>query len=159
KGRAKNRFAQLYDRTEMHSVPREGLSKATIDRFLQRVDEYSDDEEFAYHLRIPNDLETLRNYFSQMSMVDAGVGRILDALGRNDLSQDTLVIYTADHGFSLGHNGFWGHGQSTWPANAHRAAFSIPLLIAQEDRIDPSQVCATLTSQLDLFATLLDYIG
>ncbi len=159
KGRAKNRFAQLYDRTEMHSVPREGLSKATIDRFLQRLDEYSDDEEFAYHLRIPNDLETLRNYFSQMSMVDAGVGRILDALRRNDLSEDTLVVYTADHGFSLGHNGFWGHGQSTWPANAHRAAFSIPLLVARDGHIEPSRTCSTLTSQLDLFATLLDYVG
>ena len=159
KGPAHNRFAHLYDQTEMRSVPREGLSKETIDRFLQRLDEYTTAGDFAYHLRIPNDLETLRNYYSQMSMVDDGVGRILEALGRNGLSDDTLVVYTADHGFSLGHNGFWGHGQATWPSNAHHAAFNIPLLVARHGYIEPAQTCPALTSQLDLFATLLDYIG
>ncbi len=160
KGPANNRFAHLYEDTEMRSLPREGLSREAIVRFVQRIkDEYRDDENYGYHLRMPNDLETLRNYFSQMSIVDDGVGQILEALNRNDLEEDTLVIYTADHGFSLGHNGFWGHGQATWPANTHRAAFSVPLLIAHAGQIEPAQICGELTSQLDLFATLLDYIG
>jgi arylsulfatase A-like enzyme len=159
KGPADNRFAHLYDETEMYSVPREGLSKETIDRFMRRTHEYTREADYAYHLRIPNDLETLRNYFSQMSMVDDGVGRVVDALRRNDLSENTLVVYTADHGYSLGHNGFWGHGQSTWPSNMHHAAFNIPLIVARRDHIEAAQVRGDLTSQLDLFATLLDYIG
>jgi len=94
-----------------------------------------------------------------MSMVDDGVGRVLAALDGQGLSQETLVIFTADHGFSLGHNGFWGHGQATWPANAHRAAFSIPLLMRQPGRIQPLQSSSLMVSQIDLFATLLDYAG
>jgi arylsulfatase A-like enzyme len=83
----------------------------------------------------------------------------MQALEGNDLDEETLVIYTADHGYSLGHNGFWGHGQATWPANMHRAAFNVPLIASRPAHIEPAQKCDELVSQLDLFATLLDYIG
>jgi arylsulfatase A-like enzyme len=101
----------------------------------------------------------LRNYFSQVTMVDDGVGRVLETLQQQGLDEHTLVIYTADHGFSLGHHGFWGHGQATWPANAHRAAYSVPLLVRHTGQIAPVQVSNRLVSQIDLFATILDYVG
>ena len=50
------------------------------------------------------------NPTSLAEMIDHSVGRIVGALDRMGLSDDTIVIYTADHGFSLGHNGVWGHG-------------------------------------------------
>ena len=46
------------------------------------------------------------------------------------MTRDTIVIYTADHGFSLGHNGIWGHGAAAFPASAHRHSYHIPLIIA-----------------------------
>ena len=75
------------------------------------------------------------------------------------LDEDTLVIYTCDHGFSLGHNGYWGHGQATWPANAHRASYHIPLLVRHTGKIAAQQINERMISQIDLFATLLDYAG
>ena len=159
RGPARNRFARLYDDTEMRSIPREGLSDKSVARFLMRHKESSAAIDYSAHLRIPNDLPSLRNYFSQMTMVDDGVGQVLDALQEQGLGEDTLVIYTADHGFSLGHNGFWGHGQATWPANAHRAAYHIPLLVRHTGHIAPSQATQMLASQIDLFATILDYLG
>ena len=143
----------------MKSVPREGVSEKAITRFLLRRYATGGGIDYSAHLRMPNDLTTLRNYFSQMTMVDDGVGRVLDALQQQDLDEDTLVIYTADHGFSLGHNGYWGHGQATWPANAHRASYHIPLLLRQTGKIAAQQINERMISQIDLFATLLDYAG
>ncbi len=138
-GRARNRFAGLYDQCEMKSIPREGVSKQAIDRFLLRRYATGGGIDYSAHLRMPNDLTTLRNYFSQMTMVDDGVGRVLEALNAQGLDENTLVIYTCDHGFSLGHNGYWGHGQATWPANAHRASYHIPLLMRHSGQIDAGQ--------------------
>jgi len=156
-GRACNRFAGLYDQCEMKSIPREGVSKQAIERFLLRRYATGGGIDYSAHLQMPNDLTTLRNYFSQMTMVDDGVGRVLGALNAQGLDEDTLVIYTCDHGFSLGHNGYWGHGQATWPANAHRASYHIPLLIRHTGQIAAQQQNKRMISQIDLFETILQY--
>ncbi len=159
KGPAKNRFASRYQDCPMNSVPREGVSSAVIERFLMRQGLSGGGLDYSAVLQIQNDLPTLRNYFSQMSLVDDGVGQVMAALQRNGLERDTLVIYTCDHGFSLGHNGFWGHGQATWPSNTHRTAYNIPLLMRQPDHISPLQQSDLMVSQIDLFPTILDYTG
>lgn len=158
-GPARNRFAGLYDQCEMNSIPREGVSKHAIERFLLRRYATGGGIDYSAHLRMPNDLTTLRNYFSQMTMVDDGVGQVLETLHDQGLDEDTLVIYTCDHGFSLGHNGYWGHGQATWPANAHRASYHIPLLIRHNGEIGVGQKSERMISQIDLFATILEYAG
>jgi arylsulfatase A-like enzyme len=159
KGAARNRFARLYERTAMTAIPREGLSAASIKRYDLKKDMSGGGIDYSAELQTPNDLTSLRNYFSQMSMVDDGVGQVLATLQQQGLAENTLVIYTCDHGFSLGHNGFWGHGHATWPSNTHRAAFSIPLLVRHSGEIAPLQVSELMVSQIDLFATILDYVG
>ena len=110
-------------------------------------------EQFKGPLLLPNNVEALRNFFSQVSLIDHGVGRILQTLDRLGLDDNTIVIYTADHGFSLGHNGIWGHGAAAFPASAHRASYHIPLIVAGgETRAGATH--AGLVSQLDLFPTL-----
>ena len=158
KGRARNRFRDAYDKTDMNSIPREGLHENAIARFLRKASDSVGGIDHSSELRIPNDLETLRNYFSEMSMVDDGVGRVLAALKRLGLYDDTLIIYTTDHGFSLGHHGIWGHSQATLPAHAHRQSFSIPLMFRHGDQI-PVRREAVHVSQIDLFATLLEFAG
>jgi len=158
KGRAKNRFRDHYDSVDMHSIPREGLHENAIVRFLRKASDSVGGIDHSSELRIPNDLDTLRNYYSEMAMVDDGVGRILSALKRLNHYDDTLIIYTADHGFSLGHHGIWGHSQATLPSNAHRATFSIPLIIRHGDQI-PGGQAETLTSQIDLFPSVLELAG
>lgn len=157
RGEPKNRFADLYRDCPATSVPRVGISREAIEHYVVKREASGGGLDFSAALMQMNDLPTLRNYFSQMSLVDDGVGQVMAALDRNGLDQDTLVIYTCDHGFSLGSNGFWGHGISTWPANTHRAAFQIPLLIRHTEQIAPNQESAELISQIDLFPTLLDY--
>lgn len=157
-GRAENEFAALYDEADMHSIPREGLNSAVLDRFGLRVAEGGVREQFKGPLLLPNNVISLRNYFSQVSLIDHGVGRILSALERLKLDSNTLVIYTADHGFSLGHNGIWGHGAASFPASAHRPSYHIPLIVAGADTVSATRH-TDFTSQIDLFPTLTALVG
>ena len=161
KGESRNQFARLYDETRFDSVPREGLSRELVDWILVRQREMPDDEPGFYRQLacIPNDLPTLRNYYSQMSLVDDGVGRVLDALRRCRLLENTLVVYTSDHGMSLGEHGFWGHGEDTWPSNMHRQANHIPLIVKPPGSEEGPRVEDALVGTTDIFATIRDYAG
>ncbi len=161
KGEPNNRFAELYRSTPFNSVPREGVSEALVDWLLVRHDKLpKKGRDYVEEMvRILNDLPTLRNYYSQMSMVDDGVGKVLAALDRTGLGEDTLVIYTSDHGMSLGEHGFWGHGEDTWPSNTHREANNIPLIIRPPGNAVAGRVQDQLVGTTDLFATILDYAG
>jgi arylsulfatase A-like enzyme len=151
------RYSDLYDDCPMLSVPREGLSKGSVDAFLMRQKYSGGGLDYSMTLRAPNDLPTLRNYYSQISMVDDGVGQIMAALERLGIAEDTMLVFTSDHGLSVGQHGFWGHGEATFPANLHRAAHSVPLLIRHGSSVDAGQRCATMVSNMDVFSTLLDY--
>lgn len=159
KGPATNQFWQLYADKPMNSVPREGINKKAIELYdLQKNLSGPGGPDFSSLLQIPNDLISLRNYYSQMSLIDHGVGMVMNALNKNGLDKNTLVIFTADHGFSLGHHGFWGHGQATWPSNAFRIAYNIPLLIWAPTSIDSGRVSKKFVSSADLYATILDFL-
>lgn len=56
--------------------------------------------------------------------MDEQIGRILDALEKNGLTEDTIVIFTADNGMSMGHHGMWENG--TWElANIIRSSLDL----------------------------------
>ena len=158
-GEGRNRFYARYKDSPMHTVPREGLSREAILRYDLKKDMSGGGIDYSAELTTPNDLPSLRNYYSQMSMVDDGVGQVMAALQQEGIEEETLLIFTTDHGFSLGSHGFWGHGQATWPANTHGCAFHIPLLIRQPGTIPPLQSSDRMVSQIDLFATILDAAG
>jgi len=161
KGPPNNRHADRYMDCPMESVPREGLSRELIDWIAVRLEKLPGEEEEFYKslAQLPNDLPTLRNYYSQMSIIDDGVGRVLAALESHGMTEETLVIYTADHGMSLGQHGFWGHGEDTWPSNMHREAHNIPLIMSRPDTIAPGQRIDSLVGTTDVFATVLDHVG
>lgn len=158
KGRSQTEFADLYDDADMHSIPREGLSSDVIERFGLRVAQGGVREQFKGPLLLPNNITSLRNYFAQISLIDHSVGRVLAALERLGLEEDTLVVFSADHGFSLGHNGVWGHGAAAFPASGHRPSYHIPLIISGAG-VAQNTVSDALVSQIDLFPTLAGLAG
>ena len=117
------------------------------------------DLDFSMLMRAPNDLATLRNYYSQVSMVDDGVGKIMQSLASLGIEEDTLLIFTTDHGLSVGQHGFWGHGGSTFPSNLHRAAHSIPLIVRQKGVTAEGDVSKLMVSNMDLYSTILEHTG
>jgi arylsulfatase A-like enzyme len=108
---------------------------------------------------MPNNLFYMRQYYSQVSMIDDGVGKVIAKLEEKGVLGDTLVIYTADHGLSNGQHGFWGHGEDTWPSNMHRSANNIPLIISHPDFKEPGRQVENLVGTSDIFATVLDIAG
>ena len=156
KGRAKNQFAELYDDCELNSVPREGINKRVIDRYSSRVLESGGNlpEQFSGPLLLPNNKESLKNYFSQTSLIDFGIGKIVNELKTLEMFDNTIIIYTSDHGFSLGNHGIWGHGMAAWPSSIHRPSFNIPLIFSGPGV--NKGISNSLVSQLDLGNTILD---
>jgi arylsulfatase A-like enzyme len=92
-------------------------------------------------------------YGAKLSMIDAWVGRVLDALDRNRLWDTTAVFLCTDHGHYLGEKDVWGK-----PAvPIYEPLGHIPLLVAWPGAT-PRQIPA-LTTNVDLCATWLDLFG
>ena len=140
----------------MNSVPRESLSREAIKNYDMVKSQSGKGMDYSMLLRAPNDLDTLRNYYAQISMVDDGVGEIISTLDDLSLMDDTLFIFTADHGLSVGQHGFWGHGAATFPSNLHKAAHSVPMIIRNGDETKIGQRSDLMVSNMDIFSTILD---
>jgi arylsulfatase A-like enzyme len=110
------------------------------------------------YVRMQNDPATRANIAAQNAMVDYGVGVIMEALERNGLEEDTLVIYLSDHGFPFGHHGLWGAG-TTYPTVLYEQNVNIPYMIRHTGSIEPNRVPDVLASEYDVFPTILDYLG
>jgi arylsulfatase A-like enzyme len=92
-------------------------------------------------------------YGGKLTMIDHWFGRLLAAIDRHQLWEDTLVIVCTDHGHYLGENDLWGK-----PAvPVQRTLGHIPLLVAAPG-LAAGDIDA-LTTSVDLFATLADLFG
>lgn len=99
--------------------------------------------------------EYLRCYAAQVTMMDACVGRILDALDELGLADKTLVVFTSDHGNMLGQHGLMDKTLGTFYDDLMR----VPLLLRLPGVIPSGAVSDALVSSVDLPPTFLDYAG
>ena len=102
--------------------------------------------------------EALAQYYASVSMIDEGVGQILDELRAQQASDDTLIVYTSDHGLNMGHHGLWGKGNGSQPLNMLDESIRVPLLIHYPAEI-PGASRDEFVTHCDLHATLLDFAG
>lgn len=100
-----------------------------------------------------------RGYYAAVSEIDREVGRILDWLDERGLSENTLVIYTSDHGCALGHQGFWGKGNSTRPLNMYDVSLRVPLIASWPGRIPTGEVCDRHVDHYDTYQSILTASG
>jgi len=97
-------------------------------------------------------LEQTKNYFANVTGVDEQFGRIVSALDEAGLGEDTLVLFTADHGNCLG-----THNQAT-KNNLYEESMRIPMMLRWSGTI-PACRSDLLLSIPDLYPTLLDLMG
>ncbi len=88
-----------------------------------------------------------------IDMLDERVGWILDALEQHGRSQNTIVIFTSDHGEYLGDHGLLRKGPLTY-----RQVREVPMVI-RGPGIDPGHRSDSLTGHIDLMPTVLDFAG
>jgi len=93
-------------------------------------------------------------YYALVSHVDDQVGRILSALDELGLRDNTIVVFTSDHGEHLGDHGRVQKGPPGLDSCAH-----VPLLIRYPGQIGPGRRAAELVEAVDLAPTLVDWCG
>ena len=99
--------------------------------------------------------EALAQYYASVTMIDDGVGRVLDELDAQRERGETLIVYTADHGLNMGHHGIWGKGNGSVPLNMLEESIRVPLILNQKGVIDGGQMRSEFVNHTDLFKTLL----
>ncbi|PTX44264.1 putative sulfatase [Christiangramia gaetbulicola] len=95
----------------------------------------------------------LRDYMGTVKAVDEGVGKILDYLEKNNLTENTLIVYTTDQGFYLGEKGFFDK------RFMYEESLAMPLLMQYPKAIEKGITIDALTQNLDFAPTFLDFAG
>jgi choline-sulfatase len=94
----------------------------------------------------------IASYYTSVNFLDRNVGVVLDALRRLNLERDTLVVYMADHGYSLGQHGrFEKHC-------CYDPALRVPLLMRWPGHVRQG-VVEDFTESIDVPATILDMLA
>ena len=90
-------------------------------------------------------------YYACVSFMDAQVGKVLDALRRSGEEDNTIVIFTSDHGYHLGEHDFWAK------VSLRDESSQVPLIIKVPGK--PPAVCNSLVELIDLFPTTARLCG
>lgn len=97
----------------------------------------------------------VHGYYAMVSEVDHHVGRILTALEETDQAENTLVLFTSDHGEWLGEHWRFGKG---YPG--HDAVSRVPFIVRWPGRIaQPGRTCQDIIEAVDVAPTLLEAAG
>lgn len=99
------------------------------------------------------DLQPRDRYDTEVAYVDAAIGRFLEGLYERSDPEDTLVVFAADHGESLGEHAYWGHGR-----NLYEESLRIPMGIVWPGHLEP-EVVDSPASILDLTPTVLGLLA
>ena len=91
----------------------------------------------------------LTSYYGLCSFLDFQIGRILAALEESGFADETLIIYTSDHGESLGNRGLWGKSVM------YEESSGVPLVMAGPG-VAEGKRCATAVSLVDVYPTVVE---
>jgi arylsulfatase A-like enzyme len=93
-------------------------------------------------------------YYAMVRFIDDGIGRILDALDRLRLRDNTVVVFTADHGDFMGE-----HGMNHKGGVFYDCLVNVPLVVSWPGRVTSGTVDETMVSTIDIVPTLLALQG
>ena len=117
----------------------------------------------------------MKEYLASVRSVDRNLGRVLKTLDDLELTDNTIVIFSSDHGYNMGHNGIWHKGNGHWvltsppPAteaipsgqrpNMYDNSIKVPTIIRWPGVLKADSVDESTYSNLDWFPTILAMAG
>jgi arylsulfatase A-like enzyme len=93
-------------------------------------------------------------YYGMISMMDKYIGRILDQLDELGLTENTIVVFTSDHGHVFGH-----HGLNKKGGFQYEDIVKIPFIVRYPQRVPKGRQSAAMQSLVDLAPTFLNLSG
>jgi len=90
-------------------------------------------------------------YYASVSYMDAQVGRVLNTIKEEGLEDNTIIIFTSDHGFHLGEHDFW------MKVSLHEESVRVPMIIKVPGK--KPTVCNSFVELLDLYPTIAELAG
>ncbi len=96
--------------------------------------------------------QAIQAYYASITFADAQVGRILDSLDETGLNDNTIVVFTSDHGYHMGEH---GHYQKM---TLFENATHVPLVIAGPG-VERNATSASMAEMIDFYPTLAEMTG
>ncbi|MFS0726658.1 sulfatase [Paenibacillus sp. 1P07SE] len=93
-------------------------------------------------------------YYGMVALIDEQVGSVLDELEQLGLSEQTIIVYTSDHGEYLGDHGMV---RKSW--NFYDCLMNVPFMLQWKGKLKPARITDTMAESVDLLPTLLELIG
>ncbi len=146
----RRKYWELYPEENLPPLSVAPIPYAEQDPHSQRILRANDYENF--RITEQNVLDSRRAYFANVSYLDEKIGELMDALEACDLTEDTVVLFCADHGDMLGERGLW------FKMSFFEGANRVPMFLSAPGRFAPRTVTEP-TSTLDVLATLVDLAG
>lgn len=110
---------------------------------------------FGSHLQDAESLgEDIATYYGMISLMDQGIGRILDTLEATGLSDNTLIVFTSDHGHFFGQ-----HGLNAKGAFHYEDLVKVPFLVSWPGHVPEDRCTDAIQSLVDLPTTFLALTG
>lgn len=97
--------------------------------------------------------DCIRGYYASISFVDAQIGRLVEALDRLGLSENTLIVFWSDHGFLLGEHGQWMKQLLFNPGP------QMPMIIYDPSAKGNGRACERAVELVDVYPTVAQWAG
>lgn len=141
-------YFDLYPEKEMPVV--QGVKEDQQDIPAPGLGSYKKEQD-----KLTDDLrrQTLQAYLASISFMDAQVGRVVAALDRLGLADNTIIVFTSDHGYHMGEHGLWQK------MSLFEESSRVPLLIVAPGVSAKGAAAKSPISHVDLFPTLAELCG